>query len=93
MTINNNYIEYLDSKFGTLEVCADQYGVTSIIFVQDKCKSVNCCLFTQQAVDQLDEYFAGKRTEFNLNLNAQGTAFQHQVWQELRTIQYGQICS
>jgi methylated-DNA-[protein]-cysteine S-methyltransferase len=93
MTININYIEYLDSKFGTLEVCADQYGVTSIIFVQDKCKSVNCCLFTQQAVEQLDEYFAGKRTEFNLNLNAQGTAFQHQVWQELRTIQYGQICS
>jgi methylated-DNA-[protein]-cysteine S-methyltransferase len=28
-----------------------------------------------------------------LKLNAQGTTFQHQVWQELCNIEYGQTCS
>ena len=90
---NYDFVDSLDSKFGTLEVCADQHGVTSIRFVKEKCKAPNKCSFTQQAVEQLQEYFAGKRTQFNLSLNAQGTAFQHQVWKELRTIQYGQTCS
>jgi len=93
VTKNNNYVEYLDSKFGTLEVCADQEGVTSIRFVKDLCSVTNKCLFTQQTIAQLQEYFAGKRTQFDLSLNAQGTAFQHQVWRELCTIQYGQTCS
>ena len=90
---NNNFVEYLDSKFGILAVCADQDGVTSIGFVRDKSHATNRCLFTQQAVEQLDEYFSGNRTQFDLTLNAQGTAFQHQVWQELSKIQYGQTCS
>ena len=93
VTKNNNYCEYVDSKFGALEVCANQYGLTSIRFIQEKSNTTNRCLFTQQAVEQLQEYFAGKRTQFDLSLNAQGTTFQHQVWQELRTIRYGQTCS
>ena len=93
MTNNNSFIEYLDSKFGTLEVRADQVGVTSISFVEDKCQKTQKCLFTQQAVTQLEEYFAGKRTRFNLTLNAKGTTFQRKVWQALSTIQFGQTCS
>jgi methylated-DNA-[protein]-cysteine S-methyltransferase len=93
VTKNNNFTEYLDSKFGILEVCADQDGVTSIRFVKDKTRVSNRCFHTQQTVEQLDEYFAGKRTQFDLCLNPKGTDFQHQVWQELSTIQYGQTCS
>ena len=93
VTKNTTFIEYVDSKFGTLEVCADQVGVTSISFVKDKSKAIKQCLFTQQTVEQLYEYFSGKRTQFNLSLNAQGRDLQHQVWQELSTIQYGQTCS
>jgi methylated-DNA-[protein]-cysteine S-methyltransferase len=93
MTKNKHYIEYLDSKFGPLEVCANQDGVTSIRFVKDKFKATNKCLFTQQTVEQLSEYFAGKRTQFNLILNAQGTEFQRQVWQEVSAIEYGKTCS
>jgi methylated-DNA-[protein]-cysteine S-methyltransferase len=89
----NNFVEYLDSKFGTLQVCADQEGVTSIGFVTDNLKATNSCLFTQQAVAQLEEYFAGKRTQFDLSLNPKGTDFQQQVWQQLVTIEYGQTCS
>lgn len=39
---------------------------------------------------QLDEYFEGKREEFDLPLNLFGTQFQLQVWQTLlTTIPYG----
>jgi methylated-DNA-[protein]-cysteine S-methyltransferase len=93
MTNNSDFVEYMDTKFGILEVCADQEGVTSIRFTQDKSKSANGCLHTQQTVEQLEEYFAGERTQFNLRLNAKGTDFQNQVWRQLATIEYGQTCS
>ncbi|NNG37959.1 methylated-DNA--[protein]-cysteine S-methyltransferase [Flexivirga sp. ID2601S] len=42
---------------------------------------------------QLEEYFAGERTEFDLPLKSHGTAFQQVVWQALREIPYGQTWS
>ena len=38
---------------------------------------------------QLDEYFDGKRTCFDLPLEPKGTDFQKMVWNELCNIQYG----
>jgi methylated-DNA-[protein]-cysteine S-methyltransferase len=38
---------------------------------------------------QLDEYFGGTRTEFDLPLEPAGTGFQLAVWAELRRIGYG----
>lgn len=93
VTKPNHFFEYLDTRFGTLQICADQDGVTSIRFVKDKCKTSNRCLNTQQAVAQLGEYFAGERTQFSLSLNTKGTDFQHQVWRQLTTIEYGKTCS
>jgi methylated-DNA-[protein]-cysteine S-methyltransferase len=45
---------------------------------------------TQQ---QLEEYFAGTRTTFDLPLTPAGTAFQRRVWDALRTIPYGTTVS
>ncbi|GJF08111.1 methylated-DNA--protein-cysteine methyltransferase [Mycolicibacterium cyprinidarum] len=44
-------------------------------------------------VDQLQQYFAGERTEFELELDLVGTAFQRRVWSALLTIPYGQTRS
>jgi methylated-DNA-[protein]-cysteine S-methyltransferase len=41
------------------------------------------------AVTQLDEYFAGTRTTFDLPVGPGGTPFQRQVWRELAGIPYG----
>jgi methylated-DNA-[protein]-cysteine S-methyltransferase len=38
---------------------------------------------------ELDEYFAGTRTEFDVPLDPVGTEFQLRAWQVLRTIPYG----
>ena len=39
---------------------------------------------------QLNEYFCGKRKNFNVPINPKGTEFQKQVWNELLKIPYGQ---
>ena len=44
-------------------------------------------------MQQLDEYFNGTRTAFNLKLNPQGTGFQQRVWKELLNIPHGKTRS
>lgn len=46
-----------------------------------------------QVEQQLAEYFAGERREFQLELAPEGTPFQHQVWQELAQIPFGVVTS
>lgn len=45
----------------------------------------------QEAEEQLNEYFAGVRRDFDLPLAAKGTAFQHLVWDALLRIPYGEV--
>ncbi len=42
---------------------------------------------------QLDEYFAGTRTAFDLPLAAAGTPFQRSVWAALERVPYATTCS
>lgn len=46
-----------------------------------------------KAGKQLEEFFAGKRKYFDLELAPEGTAFQQRVWQALLDIPYGEIRS
>jgi len=45
------------------------------------------------ARDQLEQYFAGTRTAFDLPLDPPGTDFQRRVWRELAAIPYGETRS
>ncbi len=47
----------------------------------------------KKAVQQLDEYFAGKRKEFDVPLLFAGTDFQEKVWKELLNIPFGKTVS
>ena len=40
---------------------------------------------------QLNAYFDGRLTDFDLPLSPSGTAFQQQVWAEMRKIPYGKL--
>ena len=42
---------------------------------------------------QLNEYFSGDRREFELDLALEGTTFQVEVLDALRSIPYGETCS
>ena len=41
------------------------------------------------ATEQLEQYFRGERTTFDLELELAGRSFQRSVWQALRGIRYG----
>lgn len=45
------------------------------------------------AAKQLREYFAGKRSDFDLPLAPRGTEFQERVWKQLLRIRHGETCS
>ncbi len=47
----------------------------------------------RQAEEQLQEYFAGKRTTFTLPLRLDGTNFQERVWRQIALIPYGKTIS
>jgi methylated-DNA-[protein]-cysteine S-methyltransferase len=44
-------------------------------------------------MQQLEEYFAGKRKSFDIPLSPKGTAFQLEVWRALQEIPYGETRS
>ena len=46
-----------------------------------------------QTIRQLDAYFGGTLTEFDLPLAPEGTEFQRKVWRELRNIGFGETLS
>jgi len=48
---------------------------------------------TQKVIAQLDEYFAGRRRDFDLPLAPRGTEFQLAVWRELQRIAFGTTIS
>ncbi|MDE6653701.1 MAG: methylated-DNA--[protein]-cysteine S-methyltransferase [Muribaculaceae bacterium] len=43
----------------------------------------------EHAISELEEYFAGKRREFDITLRLCGTEFQTRVWRALTCIPYG----
>ncbi|MEV0036068.1 methylated-DNA--[protein]-cysteine S-methyltransferase [Streptomyces sp. NPDC050804] len=46
-----------------------------------------------EVVRQLDAYFAGELTDFDLPLRLDGTPFQRSVWEQLQRIPYGETRS
>ena len=47
----------------------------------------------KETASQLDEYFAGERTDFDVAMELDGTDFQRDVWTELTRIPYGETIS
>ena len=80
------------SPVGELLLVADDEGLTAISFAphdpvvgeRDDDHPV-----LRSAAQQLDEYFAGDRKEFELPLAPRGSVFRQQVWAALRAIPYG----
>ena len=84
----------VESPLGVLIITAQAGSVCSIALAKDgsgeaAIKNADSEVL-RQAARELNEYFAGKRTEFTFPMRAEGTPFQKKVWQALREIPYGQ---
>lgn len=85
---------YMKSPVGSLEIEGDQEGISAITFLDEEVTpTTDIPEDLKNVVQQLEEYFAKKRTDFDLKLNPQGTDFQKKVWKNLQTISFGKTAS
>ncbi|QOJ04850.1 MAG: methylated-DNA--[protein]-cysteine S-methyltransferase [Planctomycetia bacterium] len=98
----------INSPIGPLLLGANDEGLCVLSFSEGRSVAANLARLSRQlkcpvlagphelldaAADQLTEYFAGKRREFDLPLHYPGTPFQRAVWSALRRIPYGRTTS
>jgi methylated-DNA-[protein]-cysteine S-methyltransferase len=100
---NTNCYCYLESPLGKIFVQGDGEFVTGIFMPNHKRWTGPDASWKQSDAsfsivrEQLAEYFAGSRQQFDVPLKVDGTPFQQRVWQELvripfgTTITYGQL--
>lgn len=83
------FIRYVDTPLGKLLLAASEKGLTRSTYdFQPQPQRSSPML--EQAAQQVQEWFAGARPDFDLPLDLGGTEFQRAVWQQLRAIPRGQ---
>ena len=80
---------YIKTPLGIARIEGDENGVSAISVLDEGAISISIPEILQNAVNQLNEYFEGKRLNFDLKLNPKGTDFQKKVWKGLLQIPYG----
>lgn len=85
---------YENTPIGKIAISEENNMITNLYFENDQIegtyKETN---LIKEAKEQLEEYFEGKRKEFNLPMSLKGTEFQKSVWRALETIEYGKTIS
>jgi methylated-DNA-[protein]-cysteine S-methyltransferase len=82
------YQSYLETPIGFLRILSNGKGITEIKFM-DTDGPEDPDIHTESARTQLKEYFEGNRDSFDLLLHADGTHFEHKVWNQLAGIPHG----
>ncbi len=94
------WYDIVDSPVGRLALTGDERALSGLYLLDagDRSAAIrpqwrrSAGLFPAAAA-QLEEYFAGTRTAFDLPLAPHGTPFQLAVWAELTRIPYGATAS
>ena len=87
-----------DTPIGALTLVADGGALAGVYFPQHRHQPDPTTFGPRDSTDpvlvtaarQLDEYFDGERTEFDLVVSSRGDTFQSRVWAMLRKIPYGE---
>lgn len=85
-----------NTKIGKVGIVENGHSITEVYFIKDADNNeinIKETPLIKEAGKQLQEYFEGKRIDFDLPLEPKGTQFQKAVWKTLETIPYGQTRS
>ena len=93
----------VQSPVGRLILVADDEGLTHLMLANNDLGAAGLDAddvperaedpVLAEAAAQLDQYFAGQRTAFDLPLDPQGTEFELDAWMALARIPYGETIS
>ncbi|MBC9794630.1 methylated-DNA--[protein]-cysteine S-methyltransferase [Sinomicrobium weinanense] len=86
---------HIKTPLGPTRIRGDENGIASISALNTEDITYDEVIpeELEDCVYQLREYFEGKRREFHLKLNPDGSDFQKRVWEELLKIPYGRTMS
>jgi methylated-DNA-[protein]-cysteine S-methyltransferase len=93
------FVTTAPSPIGTFTLVASETGLRAVLWPDDSRVSLGHAVGDSShpvlvaAVEQLGEYFAGRRTGFDVPLDPVGTDFQRAAWSALRTIPYARTVS
>ena len=92
--MESSHIAYYKTPIGIAKIIGDENGISSVTVIDEEIElSSDIPASLKECVQQLDEYFNGSRTKFQLKLNPKGTDFQKRVWNELLNVSYGKTRS
>jgi methylated-DNA-[protein]-cysteine S-methyltransferase len=89
----------VDSPLGPLRLTGRAGVLTGLhLSAHEKCPPADAAWIEddvpfKDVAQQLDEYFAGARTDFDVDVDLAGTPFQLEVWRALQAIPYGETIS
>ncbi len=93
------YYKVIQSPVGELQLLASEKGLCAVL-PQNHFRDAGDELVENdqhpillKVEKQLSEYFAGKRTEFDIKLDMRGSVFQINAWRQLQKIPYGETIS
>ena len=96
----NSFQWKIQTRIGPLYLVASENGLQSAFWQPSEVPSLPSLASNHpaakvlaMAAEQLNEYFQGKRIQFDIPLDVPGTPFQKAVWQELLRIPYGKTLS
>ncbi len=84
---------FIKSPLGITKIEGDENGISVISILSEGELTIEIPENLKEAVNQLHDYFDGKRTNFTFKINPKGTDFQQKVWQELTNIPFGKTMS
>ncbi len=84
---------FVKTPLGIAKIMGDENGVSEISVSDEGVVSNAIPTVLQEAASQLNDYFEGKRTNFDFKLNPMGTEFQQKVWKALLEIPFGKTMS
>jgi len=99
MTTSETSLIRVASPIGRLEITADTTGILTLSIEREGMLPLDALPESPSpvlrlAATQLGEYFAGRRTTFDLPVHLErGTAFQQSVWQGLQRLRFGEVVS
>jgi methylated-DNA-[protein]-cysteine S-methyltransferase len=88
--MNKERLQHYVRKFpvGNLKFTSNGKQLTEISFVIES-ENGTKDIIIEQAIKQIDEYFAGIRKDFDIPLKLTGTEFQNKTWKALQNIPFG----